>query len=67
MRIIILQPFQTIPAAAKTIDMDESKLRRGCKDGTVPHVWANGKCYVDIPALLDKLDAEQRGENQVNT
>ena len=56
---IVLQPFQTIPAAAQTIGLSEHELQNGCKDGTIPHVWSQGKCFVDIPALWDKLDAEQ--------
>lgn len=63
---IILQPLQTIPAATKVTGLPERELWRGCKDGTVPHVWANGTYYVDIPALWDKLDAEQQSVNKEN-
>lgn len=59
---IVLNPLQSIPAAAKTTGLSERKLRRGCRDGTVPHIQAKGRYYIDIPALLDKLDAEQQGK-----
>ena len=59
---IILQPYQAIPAAAKITGIPERELRLGCKDGTIPHVWSRGVCYVDIPALWDQMDEEQWGD-----
>lgn len=56
---IILQPYQTIPAASQIISLSERELRRGCEDGTIPHIWSGGICYVDIPALWDKLDESE--------
>ena len=59
---IILQPYVTIPAASRLTDLSVRKLRRGCEDGTIPHIRSNGRYYVDLPALRDRLDAEQRGD-----
>ena len=57
---IILQSYQTIPAAAELTGLSVRKLRHGCEDGTVPHIRSNGRYYVDLPALWDKMDAERR-------
>lgn len=57
---IILQPYQRVSAASRITGLSEHKLRRGCKDGTIPHIRSGGICYVDIPALWDKLDKEQQ-------
>lgn len=59
---IILQPYQTISAASGLTGLPERELWRGCEDGSIPHVWANGRYYVDLPALWDRLDAEQQGD-----
>lgn len=51
-------PFQKIQEASKTTGLSLSYLRKGCKDGTVPHI-KSGKVYlVNVPALLDKLNKE---------
>ena len=57
---IILQPYQVISKAAQITGLSERALQCGCNDGTIPHIWSRGICYVDIPALWDKLDAEQQ-------
>lgn len=54
---IIAQPYQRIPAASRITGLSESRLRRGCKNGTIPHIRSGGIFYVDIPALWDKMDA----------
>lgn len=56
---IVLQPFQTIPAAAQTTGLSESELRRGCEGGTIPHVWTRGICFVNIPALWDEDEEKE--------
>lgn len=55
---IVLQPYVTIPAASRITGLSEYRLRRGCKDGTIPHVRSGEIFYVDIPALWDKMDAD---------
>ena len=48
-------PFQKIADAVKTTGLSAYYLRRGCKDGTVPHVLSGGVYYVNVPALLQQL------------
>ncbi|MBS6217156.1 MAG: hypothetical protein KH704_09560 [Clostridiales bacterium] len=50
-------PFQTIEQACKTTGLSMYYLRRGCWDGTVPHVKSGRVYYINIPALLRSLGA----------
>lgn len=49
-------PFQKIQEAARTTGLSQCFLRDGCRRGTVPHVKSGTAYYVNIPALLRKLD-----------
>ncbi len=35
-------------------------LRRGCRDGSIPSVRSGQTYYVNVPALIQKLDDESR-------
>ena len=50
-------PFQKIPDACRITGLSTYFLRRGCIDGTVPHVKSGSTYMVNVPALLKKLDA----------
>lgn len=52
-------PFQKIKQACATTGLSQFYLRNGCKDGTIPHIKSGGVYYVNVPALLKKLEAEQ--------
>lgn len=56
-------PFQKIPDACKVTGLSQFFLRKGCKDGTVPHVKSGNAYYVNIPALLEQLDKQSREVN----
>lgn len=49
-------PFQTIPNACTITGLSQRYLRNGCKDGTVPHIMSGNTYYVNVPALLRKLE-----------
>lgn len=49
-------PFQKIGQAAQTTGLSQYYLRRGCRDGSVPHVKSGQTFFVNVPALLRKLD-----------
>lgn len=51
-------PFQRIPAACRITGLSEWFLRKGCHDGTVPHIKVGNTYLVNIPALLRKHGAE---------
>lgn len=51
-------PFQSILNAARTTGLSQFYLRQGCKAGTVPHI-KSGNCFmVNVPLLVQKLNAE---------
>ena len=47
-----IAPFQKIPEASRVTGLSQFFLRRGCKDGTVPHVMSGTTYMVNVPALL---------------
>lgn len=49
-------PFQTIPRACAITGLSQKFLRKGCKDGTVPHIMSGTAYYINVPALLRKLE-----------
>jgi hypothetical protein len=57
----ISAPFLKINDAVKATGLSAYYLRNGCKDGTVPCVRSGNTYYVNIPALLRKLGAENGG------
>lgn len=56
-------PFQKIPKASSTTGLSQYYLRKGCKNGTVPHIKSGADCLVNIPALLRQLGAESESED----
>lgn len=56
------QPYQKIPEACRTTGLSQYYLRKGCRDGTVPHICSGKTYYINVSALLDKL-AMQQGES----
>ena len=51
-------PLQIISHASRTTGLSQYYLRKGCKDGTVPHI-VSGRIYmVNVPMLLEKLGKE---------
>ena len=55
MKVWAEQPYQKIPEACRTTGLSQYMLRRGCRDGTVPHMRSGRTYYVNVPALLGKL------------
>ena len=51
----ITPPFQGIAQACKTTGLSMYFLRKGCKDGTVPHIKSGSTYMINVPALLRKL------------
>lgn len=60
---IILQPYQRVAEACRITGLSQYRLRRGCRDGTVPHVRSGKTYYINVPALLDKLGAGSNSED----
>lgn len=52
-------PFQKIAEACKSTGLSQYFLRKGCKNGTIPHVKSGGVYYINVPALMDALEQRQ--------
>lgn len=50
--------FMKIEEACRETGLSQYYLRAGCKNGTVPHVKSGKVYYINVPALLRKLDAD---------
>ena len=50
-------PFQSVTDAAKTTGLSTFFLRRGLRDGTIPHIKSGNKYLINIPRLLEVLNA----------
>ena len=48
-------PYKTILEAAAASGLSQSYLRKGCRDGSIPHIRIGTKFIVNIPALYDQL------------
>lgn len=62
MKIRNEEPFQKIADACWTTGLSQFFLRKGCRDGSVPHVRSGRTYYIDVPALLEKLSINSSGE-----
>lgn len=51
-----MTPFQKIPEACRTTGLSQYFLRKGCRDGSIPHVMVgvgrNCTYYINVPAML---------------
>lgn len=52
------KPFLKISDAATVTGLSQYYLRQGCKAGTVPHIKSGSVYFVNVPALLRELGAE---------
>ncbi len=55
-----MKPYQKIMDACKTTGLSAYFLRRGCREGTVPHIKSGTVYFVNVPALLKKLETENQ-------
>lgn len=53
-------PFMKIKDAAQATGLSMYYLRNGCKDGSVPCIKSGTVYFVNVPRLLEKLDAVGR-------
>lgn len=60
-----MAPFQKIHEACKTTGLSAYFLRQGCKAGTIPFIKSGGVYYINVPALLRQLGADDGKEGGV--
>ena len=51
-------PFLRIKDAAAVTGLSQFYLRKGCRDGSIPHITSGTTYFINLPALLRQLDAE---------
>ena len=51
-------PFMKIKDAVKATGLSAYYLRKGIKDGTIPHITCGTVYLVHVPSLMQKLEAE---------
>lgn len=60
MNTILEKPFLRIADACAATGLSQHFLRAGCKNGSVPCVKSGKTYYIDVPALLNTLRAQQQ-------
>ena len=52
------KPFQSVQEANKSTGLGISYLRKGCRNNTIPHIKAGSKYLINVPLLLQQLEAQ---------
>lgn len=60
-------PFQKIEDACRTTGLSQYFLRKGCKNGTVPHVKSGSTYYINVPELLRQLNLDETDDHGTGT
>ncbi len=60
-------PFQKIGDACRTTGLSQYFLRKGCKNGTVPHVKSGSTYYINVPELLRQLNLDETDDHGAGT
>lgn len=58
------KPFLKINDAANATGLSRSFLRRGCQDGTIPHIKSGTTYFINMGAMLAKLNVESEAQKQ---
>ena len=63
---LTVTPFLKISDACRETGLSTYYLRKGCKDGTIPHIKSGTVYLIDMEALLTKLHgaAELNGRDK---
>jgi len=56
-------PFLKFGDASKATGLSQYFLRKGCKDGSIPHIKSGSTYYVNMPALLRQLGVDEGSVN----
>lgn len=60
------KPFQKIPEACRTTGLSQYFLRKGCKDGSIPHIKSGPTYYINVPELLAQLSVPLQFDGGAN-
>lgn len=56
------KPFLKIRDASHVTGLSQFYLRTGCKDGSVPHIRSGATYLINVPALMNRLNAASEGK-----
>lgn len=59
-------PFQPITGAAYITGLSRGYIRRGCKDGSIPHIMAGKDYRINMKVWLEQLDAQSMKGSELN-
>lgn len=51
-----MRRFQTIADATRTTGLSQYYIRRGCREGSIPHIKSGNKFLVNVPLLIERMD-----------
>lgn len=60
------KPFQKIPEACRTTGLSQYFLRKGCKDGSIPHIKSGPTYYINVPELFEQLSVPIQFDGDTN-
>lgn len=52
------KPFQSIAHASRTTGISQYALRRGCRDGSLPHIRSGTSYLLNVPLLMKQLNEQ---------
>lgn len=55
--------FQTIKNAAHITGLSQYFLRKGCVEGTIPHIRLGNKYMINMPLMLQRIN--EQSENNI--
>ena len=59
-------PFQPISGAAYITGLSRGFIRRGCKNGSIPHIMAGKDYRINMKVWLEQLDAQSMKGSEIN-
>ena len=59
-----MKAFLSIKDACEETGLSQRFLREGCKCGTVPHIMAGAKYLINVPLLIEKLNAQSVNDKE---
>lgn len=59
----IYPPYQKIPQVCKLTGFSQYFLRKGCKEGTIPHKKSGPVYYINVNAFLRQLNEQAEEDN----
>lgn len=52
------KPFQSIAHASRISGISQYALRRGCRDGSLPHIRCGTSYLLNVPLLMKQLNEQ---------